>query len=69
MGIACNVPPFRTKDKVYLDTLSESIHNPLRFLLVWFVVAPMAMPPFSVLLAYWMGGAYLIGAKRFPRIP
>lgn len=64
-GIAYNVPPFRTKDKVYIDTLSESINNPLRFLLGWFVVVPMAMPPASALLAYWMGGAYLMGVKRY----
>jgi len=65
MGIAYNVPPLRTKDKAYLDTLSESINNPLRFLLGWFVVAPTALPPSSVLLAYWMGGAYLMGVKRY----
>ena len=65
MGILYNVPPVRTKDKVYLDVLSESINNPIRFLLGWFVVAGSVLPPSSVLLAYWMGGAFLMGTKRY----
>ena len=32
MGIAYNVPPLRTKDRPYLDVLSESVNNPLRLL-------------------------------------
>lgn len=65
MGVAYNVWPVRTKDIVYLDTLSESINNPLRFLLGWFIVAPTYLPPGSALLAYWMGGAFLMGVKRY----
>jgi decaprenyl-phosphate phosphoribosyltransferase len=65
MGLIYNVPPIRTKDKAYLDTLSESINNPLRFLLGWFIVAPAYLPPGSALLAYWMGGAFLMGVKRY----
>lgn len=65
MGVLYNVPPVRTKDKPYLDTLSESINNPLRFLIGWFVVAPEFLPPGSALLAYWMGGAFLMGTKRY----
>jgi 4-hydroxybenzoate polyprenyltransferase len=65
MGIAYNVPPLRTKDKIYLDVLSESINNPLRFLLGWFLVARDVVPPSSVLIAYWMGGAFLMGIKRY----
>jgi 4-hydroxybenzoate polyprenyltransferase len=65
MGVIYNVPPIRTKDKAYLDTLSESINNPIRFLCGWFIVAPGFFPPSSVLLAYWMGGAFLMGVKRY----
>lgn len=65
MGIIYNVRPFRTKDRVYLDVLSESINNPLRFLLGWFVVTSHAFPPSSILLAYWTGGAFLMAVKRF----
>jgi hypothetical protein len=65
MGIAYNVAPFRTKDRAYLDVLSESINNPIRFLLGWFVVTAAMVPPASALLAYWMGGAFLMAVKRY----
>lgn len=65
MGIIYNVPPIRSKDRMYLDVLSESINNPLRFLLGWFAVAAAVLPPSSVLIAYWMGGAFLMGVKRY----
>jgi decaprenyl-phosphate phosphoribosyltransferase len=65
MGMLYNIPPVRTKDYPYLDVLSESINNPLRFLLGWFAVTAFVLPPSSVLLAYWMGGAYLMGIKRY----
>jgi 4-hydroxybenzoate polyprenyltransferase len=65
MGLVYNVRPVRTKDRVYLDVLSESVNNPLRFLLGWSVVEAHALPPSSVLLAYWMGGAFLMATKRF----
>ena len=65
MGVLYNVQPIRTKDKAYLDTLSESVNNPIRFLLGWFIVTPYFIPPGSVLLAYWMGGAFLMGVKRY----
>jgi decaprenyl-phosphate phosphoribosyltransferase len=65
MGIAYNVEPFRTKDQIYLDVLSESINNPIRFLLGWFAVSGAMLPPSSALLAYWMGGAFLMGIKRY----
>ena len=64
MGLAYNVPPVRTKDKPVLDVLSESVNNPLRFLLGWAVVIPAELPPSSVLLAYWFGGAFLMAVKR-----
>ena len=65
MGILYNIRPMRTKDVVYLDVLSESINNPLRFLLGWSTIASGLLPPSSVLLAYWMGGAYLMAIKRY----
>lgn len=64
MGLMYNVPPFRTKDKPILDVLSESVNNPLRFLLGWAVVIPTVLPPSSILLAYWFGGAFLMTVKR-----
>jgi len=65
MGLIYNVTPVRTKDKIYLDVLSESINNPIRFMLGWFAVSATVLPPSSVLIAYWMGGAFLMDVKRY----
>ncbi len=65
MGIVYNVPPLRTKDRPYLDVLSESVNNPLRFMLGWTAVVGILIPPSSILIAYWMGGAYLMAVKRY----
>ena len=65
MGVLYNVKPFRTKDRVYTDVLSESINNPLRLLLGWSAIVTGALPPSSSLLAYWMGGAFLMAIKRY----
>ncbi len=65
MGIVYNVEPLRTKDRPYLDVLSESINNPLRFMLGWAAVVSTVLPPSSILLAYWMGGAFLMAVKRY----
>ncbi|WP_324677387.1 UbiA family prenyltransferase [Hymenobacter sp. GOD-10R] len=78
MGVMYNVRPFRTKERVYLDVLSESVNNPIRFALGWFIVAPAltvstfnglaffnSLPPSSIIIAYWMGGAFLMATKRF----
>ena len=63
-GLIYNVEPLRTKDKPYLDVLSESLNNPIRLILGWSMVDGTTLPPSSVLIAYWMGGAFLMGAKR-----
>jgi len=65
MGILYNVKPFRTKDHIYLDVLSESVNNPIRLSLGWFMVMTEPLPPSSLLLSYWMGGAFLMALKRF----
>ncbi|WP_218054614.1 UbiA prenyltransferase family protein [Legionella massiliensis] len=65
MGMLYNTPPIRTKDYPYIDVLSESINNPIRFLLGWFTIIYSIVPPASVLLAYWMGGAFLMSSKRY----
>jgi 4-hydroxybenzoate polyprenyltransferase len=65
MGIVYNVSPFRTKDRAYLDVLSESFNNPLRFLLGWTAITSQVFPPSSILLAYWMGGGFLMAVKRY----
>ncbi len=65
MGCAYNVPPLRLKDVPYLDVLAESINNPIRFCVGWYIVTTTVLPPASMLLAYWMLGAYFMGLKRF----
>lgn len=64
MGILYNVKPVRTKDRAYVDVLSESINNPIRLVLGWAAISTIALPPSSLLLSYWMGGAYLMAMKR-----
>lgn len=65
MGIVYNVPPLRTKEYPYVDVLSESINNPIRLLLGWFAVLPSEFPPVSLLVSYWMIGAFFMATKRF----
>ena len=64
MGIVYNVPPLRTKEWPYLDVLTESMNNPLRLVMGWFVVIPGQVPPVSLTLAYWMLGAFFMAVKR-----
>lgn len=63
-GIFYNVAPLRTKDKPYLDVISESINNPLRLMIGWVMVDPFSLPPASIIFSYWLGGAFLMAAKR-----
>jgi 4-hydroxybenzoate polyprenyltransferase len=64
-GLAYNVSPLRTKDVAYLDVLSESINNPIRLLMGWVVVVDSHWPPWSLVLGYWMLGAFLMAIKRY----
>jgi decaprenyl-phosphate phosphoribosyltransferase len=65
-GVMYNVRPFRTKDRPYLDVISESLNNPIRLLLGWFMISgDHFLPPSSVTASYWMGGAFLMTLKRF----
>ena len=65
MGIAYNVPPLRTKEWPYVDVLSESINNPIRLLLGWFALVTNHVPPMSLVIAYWMVGAFFMAMKRY----
>lgn len=64
MGVLYNVPPIRLKEWPYLDVLSESLNNPIRLLLGWFALVSTRIPPISLVLSYWMVGAFFMGAKR-----
>jgi 4-hydroxybenzoate polyprenyltransferase len=65
MGIAYNVPPLRTKEWPYLDVLSESVNNPIRLLLGWFALVTTKVPPLSLVISYWMVGAFFMAMKRY----
>lgn len=65
MGCLYNIPPVRTKDVPYLDVLTESINNPIRLCVGWYIVTATVIPPVSLLVAYWMLGAYFMALKRF----
>lgn len=64
-GFIYNVPPIRLKEKVYLDVLTESLNNPIRLTLGWGLVSFHAMPPLSLIIAFWFAGAFLMTVKRF----
>lgn len=68
MGCAYNIPPVRTKEIPYVDVLSESINNPLRMLAGWYLVGPAAAAPASLLVSYWMVGAYFMAIKRYSEL-
>ncbi len=65
MGILYNVPPIRLKEIPFIDVLSESINNALRLLIGWFLITSTSLPPVSIIIGYWMGGSFLMTAKRF----
>jgi decaprenyl-phosphate phosphoribosyltransferase len=65
MGVLYNVKPVRTKELPYLDVLSESVNNPIRLFLGWFPLIPDRVPPLSLVLSYWMVGAFFMALKRF----
>lgn len=64
MGLIYNVPPVRSKELPYIDVLSESINNPIRLMMGWFIVTAGVFPPISLVVAYWMIGAFFMATKR-----
>lgn len=65
MGCVYNVPPVRSKDVPYVDVLSEAVNNPIRMVTGWYIVDPGRIIPVSLLICYWMVGAYFMAIKRF----
>jgi 4-hydroxybenzoate polyprenyltransferase len=64
-GFLYNIKPFRTKDVPFLDSISESANNPIRFLIGWFAFSsPHLFPPLSLLLSWWIFGNFLMISKR-----
>lgn len=65
MGILYNVKPIRTKEIPYIDVLSESVNNAIRLMIGWFAITSVFLPPISIVLGYWMSGAFLMAVKRY----
>ena len=65
MGLFYNVPPLRMKNMPYGDVLCESVNNPIRMAMGWYATGFLSFPTLSVLMAYWMFGAFLMATKRF----
>ena len=64
-GFIYNVKPIRTKDIPFLDSISESANNPIRFFIGWYAFSPLHLfPPVSLLLNWWAFGNFLLVAKR-----
>jgi len=68
MGLLYNLPPIRLKDQPFLDVLSESVNNPIRFVLGWYGIGCVLIPPVSLIFAYWMLGAFFMAIKRFAEL-
>jgi hypothetical protein len=51
-GIVYNIRPLRTKDKPYLDVISESTNNPRRLTIDWVMIDPFTLPPSSIIPTY-----------------
>lgn len=64
-GIIYNVPPLRLKDIAYLDVISESINNPIRFLVGWSIFSSAVNLPILFLFFLWTSGASLMSIKRY----
>lgn len=64
-GFIYNLKPIRTKDIPFLDAISESSNNPIRFLIGWYAFSPQdVFPPVSLLVCWWSFGNFLMEAKR-----
>ncbi|HOI44270.1 MAG TPA: UbiA family prenyltransferase [Candidatus Aminicenantes bacterium] len=63
-GFIYNIKPVRTKDVPFIDAVSESMNNPIRFLIGWYAFPVRMFPPWSLLIAWWAFGNFLMIAKR-----
>lgn len=64
MGLLYNINPIRLKDIIYIDAISESANNPIRFLIGWYCIGVNTNPPISYLICWWAIGSFLMFGKR-----
>ncbi len=67
-GIFYNIKPIRLKDIPFLDSISESVNNPIRLLIGWFSAGGREFPPVLLLLLFWLAGNFLLSAKRLSEL-
>ena len=67
-GLIYNLKPFRFKDIVYLDVITESLNNPIRLSLGWYMVTDNYIFSTEYLNFYWFTGAFLMACKRISEI-
>jgi 4-hydroxybenzoate polyprenyltransferase len=63
-----NIKPIRLKDRRFLDILCESANNPIRLIVGWQIHDYTSIPPLSILMAFWLIGSFLMGAKRISEL-
>jgi len=62
-----NINPIRFKNIPYLDVISESINNPIRFLAGWFIITN-TFPDIFLLLLVWSSACFLMTRKRLEEL-
>ncbi len=68
-GILYNLRPVRAKDIAFLDVIVESLNNPIRLCIGWYVFDfATQFPPLSLIICFWAFGAYLMTAKRYAEL-
>lgn len=67
-GIFYNIKPIRLKDVPFLDSISESVNNPIRLLIGWFSAGGKEFPPLLLLILFWLAGNFLLSAKRLSEL-
>ncbi len=67
-GILYNVKPMRLKDVSFLDSISESVNNPIRLLIGWFSAGAKDFPPLLLPLFFWLAGNFLLSTKRLSEL-
>ena len=68
-GLLYNLRPVRAKDIAFLDVIVESLNNPIRLCMGWYAFEHVSkFPPLSLIICFWVFGAYLMTAKRYAEI-
>lgn len=68
-AIIYNIQPLRFKNIPIIDVITESFNNPIRLLLGFSLFFPkVALPSLSLIISYWLAGAFLMNSKRLSEV-